>query len=554
VKRIVLVGATGAFGERLARLLAHWPDVELVLAARGRDALARLQAEIGAAEIALLDRSRPEGLAALRPWAVVDAAGPFQASDLTLVRAAVAAGAHYVDIADARDFVATAPAAIDAAARAAGVLALTGASSTPALSNAALEAITRGWRSVDRVTVAISPGARAPRGLSVVQAILSYVGRPVRVFEGGRWTSRPGWSGPRRLAFPGVGDRWASLCETPDLDLIPARFAVRREALFLAGLELAPVHLGLWLLSWPVRLGLVRDLRPMAPALRWPAGLVERFGSDRGGMVVLAQGDGPDGQPRRARWSLAAAANAGPSTPVAAAAAVLRGLKDGRLTARGAQACVGLLTIDEIMAELDGLPISTRIESWGDEEGLFRQVLGAAFEGLPPSVARVHAAGGGRFQGRGQARGSTNPLARLARRLLGLPRPGAYPELSVEIVERAGGETWARRFGRARFASHLSPDGLGRFAERFGPVTFRFEVDPRPHGFRWRFVGWRLGPLPLPRGLAPTIRARAFEADGGYRFRVLTAHPMAGVLFAYAGRLARAPSGSIATPQNQAAV
>ena len=39
-RRIVLVGATGAFGERLARLLAPWPQVELVLAARG---LARAQ-------------------------------------------------------------------------------------------------------------------------------------------------------------------------------------------------------------------------------------------------------------------------------------------------------------------------------------------------------------------------------------------------------------------------------------------------------------------------------------------------------------------------------
>jgi len=538
-RRIVLVGATGAFGARLAGLLATWPDVELVLAARGGAALERLRAEIGAGEVAVFDRGAPEGLAALRPWAVVDAAGPFQSSDLTLARAAIAAGAHYVDIADARDFVAGFPAALEAEAADANVLAVTGASSTPALSHAALEAITRDWRGIDSVTTAISPGARAPRGLSVVQAILSYVGQPVRVFADGRWTTRPGWSGARRLAFPGLGDRWASLCETPDLDLIPQRFAVRGEAMFLAGLELAPLHLGLWLLSWPVRLGLARDLRPLAPALRWAAGLFEPLGSHRGGMLLVAEGQGPGGEWRRARWSLTAEANAGPTVPVAAAAAVLRGLKDGRLARRGARACVGLVTLDEIIAELAGLPIRTRVETWAAGEGLFRQVLGEALAALPPAVARVHGpAAGGEFSGRGRARSGRHPLARAARRLLGLPASGAYPELTVRISGDAAGETWTRAFGRSRFASRLSATGgLGRFEERFGPVTFRFEADPIPQGFRWRFVGWRLGRLPLPNGLAPHIRARAFEADGSYRFRVLTAHPLTGLLFAYAGRL-----------------
>ncbi|HEY8616993.1 DUF4166 domain-containing protein [Phenylobacterium sp.] len=539
-RRIVLVGATGAFGERLARRLAAWPDVELVLAARGRAALERLQADIGAAAIAVFDRAAPDGLAALRPWAVVDAAGPFQASDLALARAAIAAGAHYVDIADGRDFVAALPAALDAEAAAAGVLAVTGASSTPALSNAALDTLTAGWRAVDRVIVAISPGARAPRGLSVVQAILSYVGQPVRVFRGARWTTQPGWSGPQRVAFPRLGDRWASLCETPDLDIIPQRAGVRREALFLAGLELAPLHLGLWLLSWPVRLGLVRDLRPLAPWLRRSAGLAERFGSDRGGMVVLADGVGADGEPRAARWWLAADANAGPTTPVAAAAAVLRGLKDGRITARGARACVGLVSLDEIVGELRDLPIRTGQESWGPAEGLFPRVLGEAFHRLPPSVRDAHAAGGGVFAGRGRARGSRRLLPTLVRRALGLPQPGAYPAIEVRITASDAGETWRRRFGRGGFASHLAAGGgLGRFEERFRPLTFRFEPETVSQGFRWRFVGWRLGPLSLPRGLAPEIRARAFEADCGYRFRVLTAHPLAGVLFAYAGRLRR---------------
>jgi len=538
-RRILLVGATGAFGTRLARMLSGW-DVDLILAARRTAPLEALKAELqGPAriEVAAFDRAAPAMLP-LRLWAVVDAAGPFQTSDLKLAKAAIAAGAHYVDIADGRDFVAGFPDALNSAAAAAGVLAVTGASSTPALSNAALDALTRGWTAIDATTVAISPGARAPRGRSVVRAILSYVGRPVRLFAGGAWTTRPGWSGARRVYIPGLGRRWASLCETPDLDLIPERFQVRRDAPFLAGLELAPLHLGLWLLSWPVRWGLLRDLGGFAEPLRVAAGLFAAFGSDRGGMVVLADGQGPDGERRRARWSLIAEEGCGPSVPVAAAAAVLRGLMEGRLTLRGAHACAGLVDLAAIVRELDGLPIRTETVSVAaDEPVLFRRVLGERFERLPPEVRRVHGATeAATLSGRGRARGSR--ALGLLRAALGLPQPGAYPGLTVSVAPGRAGEAWIRAFGRTRFTSHLSPGReLGQFEERFGPLRFIFEAEPMAAGFRWRFVGCRAGPVPVPRWLAPRIRARAFEADGAYRFSVAVAHPWLGLMFAYAGRL-----------------
>jgi hypothetical protein len=540
-RRVLLVGATGAFGTRLAHLLSAW-DIDLILAARHDGPLQDLAVVLkgpARVETAILDRDAP-ALAVLRPWAVVDAAGPFQTSDLTLAKAAIAAGAHYVDIADGREFVAAFPGALDAAAEAAGVLAVTGASSTPALSSAALDSLAAGWQAVDAARVAISPGARAPRGRSVVQAVLSYVGRPVRVFADGGWTTRPGWSRPRRVYIPSLGRRWASLCETPDLDMIPERFAVRREGLFLAGLELGVMHLGLWLLSWPVRWGVVHDLRPLADLLRTLAGGLAAFGSDRGGMVVEAEGRGPDGAPRQARWSLVADAGAGPNVPVAAAAAVLRGLMEGRIAARGAHACIGLLRLDEIVGELSHLPIRTEALSGPtDETILFRRVLGDRFDRLPAAVRAIHgSAGRAVLTGRGRARGGGNPLARIARAVLNLPSPGAYPDLKVTVAPDAGGEAWTRAFGAGAFTSHLRPGReLGQFEERFGPLRFSFEAEPTANGFRWRFVDCRTGPVPLPPGLASRIRARAFDADGTYRFSVAVAHPLIGLMFAYAGRL-----------------
>ncbi|MBP6877736.1 MAG: DUF4166 domain-containing protein [Phenylobacterium sp.] len=537
-RRVVLVGATGAFGERLARLLAPWPQIELILAARGLERAQALADELGCVA-AGFDRDRPETLRELRPWAVIDAAGPFQHSAMLLPRAAIALGAHYIDIADGRDFVAGFAAALDVEARSAGVLAVTGASSTPALSNAALDALTVGWTRLERVTVAISPGARAPRGLSVVRAILSYVGRPVRVFSGGRWGDEAGWSGLRRIAFPGLGRRLGSLCETPDLDLMAGR--VEQEARFLAGLELAPLHLGLWLMSWLVRLRVVRSLEPAARPLRAVADLAAGLGSDRGDMVVLAEGRGADGAARRSRWSLAAQANAGPTVPVAAAAAVLRGLVDGRVEARGAQACVGLVTLDDIVGELAGLPITTRADSGAPEAPtLLQRLLGDATWELPAPVVAVHDRTSRQtFSGRGVARGARGLLARLSRAGIGLPETGRYRDLKVTIAPDAGGERWTRDFGSCRFSSRLqSLAAPGEFEERVGPLSFRFQPVLRKNGFAWRMLSWRLGPLPLPKALGPQVRATSFARDGVYRFSVVTAHPWLGVIFAYSGRLA----------------
>lgn len=545
-KRIVLVGASGVFGRRLAAMIARWPDVVLVLAARDQSRLEALAAELAETrpaariEVARLDRLDPGGLASFAPWAVVDAAGPFQGLDHAFPRAVLAAGAHYVDLADARDFVAGFEAALDGEARAAGRWAITGASSTPALSHAALDAMTAGWTRIDRIEAAISPGARAPRGLSVTRAILGWAGAPVRVFAKGHWTTRPGWSHPRRTSIPGLGRRWTGLAEVPDLDLLPARFHVRRDAVFRAGLELPILHLGLWALSLVRRARLVSTLEPLAVPLGEAAGLVAPLGSDRGGMVVNAEGLDADGARRLARWSLCAEAGAGPNTPAAPAAAILRALLDDRLGEPRATPCVGLLDLDAILHELRDLPIRTARESQRpDAPGLFPRLLDGAWPSLPQVVRHAHA-GQQPVTLTGQARARGAPgLPALVRRLQGLPPAGRHATTVTITPTPGGGERWVRRFGARTFGSTIAParDDPWTFEETAGALTFRFSVAPYPGGFSWAFEGWRLGPLPLPRAWAPRIRARTFARDGVYCFRVLVAHPWLGVIFGYAGRL-----------------
>ena len=354
--RVLVIGAGGVFGSRLCEgLLRH--GFEVVAAGRDAGRAESVAARLGAAfpgavvEAVALDTATltPDLLKATGAEIVADAAGPFQGAEPTTARAAVAAGLHYVDLADGRDFVAAFP-ALDGAARAAGVVALTGCSSTPALSNAVLDRLTEGWREVTSVEAAISPGARAPRGLSVMQAILSWLGRPVRVFEAGRWTTRPGWSGFYRRDFGQAGRRRVSLCDTPDLDLFPARFEPRERALFLAGLEPWPAHLGAWVLARLVEL-LRFDPVPLAGLLLRVSSWFAVAGSDRGAMRVEASGVDGEGRAVQAIWRLVAEPGEGPVTPSLPALAAIRAIAAGRVEA-GARACVGVLTLDDIVAEM----------------------------------------------------------------------------------------------------------------------------------------------------------------------------------------------------------
>jgi len=361
----LVVGGTGAFGRRLVEGLIATTDFEVMIAARDVVRARALAGAIGEgrARALRLDGASATSaeLSATGGFVLVDAAGPFQGAEYRLARAAITAGMHYLDLADARDFVAGFG-VLNAAARTAGVIALTGASSTPALSHAVLDRLTAGWQRIDTVEIVISPGNRnAPRGLSVIRAILSYAGKPVRVFDGARWQVRPGWGMTVRRHLRGIGPRWVSLCETSDLDLVPARFAPRVSAIFRAGLELPALHWGLVLASLPVRAGLLPSLAPFAAQFRWVAERLGRFGTDRGGMTVEATGIDAGGMPVRAVWTLVAQAGDGPAIPTLPALAAIRALVTGRFTQAGAQPCVGVLDLDAIEHEFTPYHITTQV-------------------------------------------------------------------------------------------------------------------------------------------------------------------------------------------------
>jgi saccharopine dehydrogenase-like NADP-dependent oxidoreductase len=125
-RKVLIVGGAGAFGFRLAEGLCATTDLAVLIAGRdltrAQTAAATLNALHPGCDVAAVRLNAAtvsaETIRSLDAWAVVDAAGPFQAAAPRVARAAIAAGCHYVDIADARDFVAAFP-TLDAQARSA---------------------------------------------------------------------------------------------------------------------------------------------------------------------------------------------------------------------------------------------------------------------------------------------------------------------------------------------------------------------------------------------------------------------------------------------------
>ncbi|MGH8518897.1 MAG: saccharopine dehydrogenase family protein, partial [Panacagrimonas sp.] len=358
---VLIAGGYGVFGGRLARLLAARGDLRVIVAGRSfESARAFCDALNGKAEPLKFDRDDDTAvtLESLSPWCVVDAAGPFQTygagqgDPYRLARDALACGAHYLDLSDDAVFTADI-ATLDEAAHAAQRVAISGASTVPAISAAAVRRLRQGLTRIDSIESVVLPGNRAPRGLSVMRAILAQVGRPLRLWRGEAWSEVPGWSGLRRDGLEladgtRVEPRWSGYIGSPDLRLFPTAFGAR-SVLFRAGLELSLLHLGLWLLGGLPRLRLRRSLEPWARPLRWIAERFERFGSDRGGMRVDVIGRDQDGRGQRHTWTLIAERGEGPYVPALPAACLIDRLLRGELEP-GARACLEDLDLSDIEA------------------------------------------------------------------------------------------------------------------------------------------------------------------------------------------------------------
>lgn len=360
---VLLLGGYGNFGKRIAGALVR-SGVPIIIAGRSAEKAQTLASyltqQYPSSQIRIATFDVEHGLSAqlqaLTPKVVVNTCGPFQLKRYDVAETCIAHGVHYVDLADGREFV-TGISALNDAAKKAGVWVISGASTVPGLSSAVLDHYKEEFAAIDSVRFGISPGQKAERGLATTQGILTYIGKQLKPVPGDT-TPRYGWQNSYRQRYPVLGKRWMANCDIPDLDLLPAHYGIGK-IYFSAGMESTLLHLGIGMLSWAVRLRLPLNLPRYAPFLLRASHWFDRFGTSNGGMHMIIHGTDKKGKPHVRRWFIVALNGDGPQIPCVPAIVLARKLATGMLSGSGATACVGLVTLEEYLAELSPFAITT---------------------------------------------------------------------------------------------------------------------------------------------------------------------------------------------------
>jgi hypothetical protein len=417
---------------------------------------------------------------------------------------------------------------------------ISGASSVPALSHAIVAHLGDNIDRISAVEIAISASSRASAGDSVAKAILGGVGQPLRLWQGRRWVKAHGWQSIRRermalASGKSIGRRWVALADVPDLQSLPNRLPGVSAVAFRAGTESAVASIGLWAASLLVRSGLMRSLAPVRKPLVQLHRLSRLWGGDRSGMLVRLFGE--QGQRRiERRWTLIAEQGDGPEIPTLAAAILVDRVTTGAIRT-GARDAGGLVSLSDFEPAFAGLAIAHETMEFPQLKTLYGRVMGAQFDALSPAVRAIHGvlrdsgAAGEAKVGRGESW-----IARGIAAAMRFPPAGAYP-VHVHFEERDGVERWTRDFGGHRFTSQLREGKPRRIVERFGPLRFSFTLPVSDGGLEMILERWSIGPLPLPRSLAPRIEAREWDEEGRFHFDVAVSLPVAGPIVRYRGWL-----------------
>ncbi|KAF1688020.1 saccharopine dehydrogenase [Pseudoxanthomonas broegbernensis] len=353
--KTLVLGGYGNFGARICRALAGDANIDLLVAGRNAGRAQRFADTLdGPASAVPIDCNAPDfsrTLAALGVDLVIHTAGPFQEQSYAVARAAARAGTHYIDLADGRRFVCDFPSALQDAFQQAGRVAISGASTVPALSSAVVDHLSAGWRALHAIDICIAPAQTAPRGKATLAAVLSYCGKPICVWRGGQWTQSPGWATPERVEFKRLRPRIGALCDIPDLELFPARYGVRDRVMFRAALEVAATQCAFAVLAALRGMGLLKRPERLAGLLDRISGVFDTLGTPLGGMVVHVEGLDHAGCPVRRAWHIAADNDDGPEIPCMATILLARKLAAGKTVATGAFTAAGLLSLDEFEPE-----------------------------------------------------------------------------------------------------------------------------------------------------------------------------------------------------------
>ena len=553
---VLIVGGYGTFGGRIVELLENEPRLVLYIAGRSLDR-ARAYCETRSKAKARLvptifdrDGDLSAHLVALRPHVLVDASGPFQTygqGRYRVIEACIAHGVHYLDLADGSDFVEGVH-AFDPAARRAGVFVLSGVSSFPVLTAAAVRRLSADMARVTAIRGGIAPSPYAGVGTNVIRAIAGYAGQPCTLRRSGRPAVGHPFTEHMRftIAPPGrlpLRNTLFSLVDVPDLRALAGLWPEADSIWMGAGPVPESLHRALAALAWLVRLRLVRSLLPLAPLMHLASNRLA-WGEHRGGMFVEVEGVLASGASTQRSWHLLAEGDDGPLIPSMAVDALVRKVLEGQTPPVGARAAVRDLELDdyEKLFASRTIHVGTR-NAEDDGASLYARLLGAAWQDLPAEIRDMHDVDdAASAEGRASVQRGTGLLARLVAAAIGFPRATADTPVNVQFNTVGEAETWTRTFGSGSFSSRQFA-GRGRserlLCERFGPLTFAMALVPEEGRLRLVLRRWSAFGVPLPMWLCPRTASYESAEDGRFCFHVEISHPLTGLIVRYRGWLVR---------------
>lgn len=357
-KRILVIGGYGNFGSYISKRLAAQSGITLIIA--GRDGVkAETFAKMIGAEWAQLDISKnvDDHFEKLKPDIVIHTSGPFQGQGYDVALTCIKHKCHYIDLADGREFVAGIS-GLDQAAKDAGVVVVSGASSVPSLTSAIIDRYISEFQNLDQVTYGIATGQRTSRGLATTKAVLSYAGKPFQTMIDGAMKTVYGWQSIHLRNFGELGWRFLGNCDVPDLSLFPVRYPTIKTIRFYAGLELPFMHITLWLMTWLVRIKLIKNLATVAELFLKTSYWFDFLGTDKSAFYMEMIGTSKTGGHHQVNFDLVARKGDGPFIPCTPAIAVALKLVEDTSGLKGAMPCVGILNLDDILNELKPLNIT----------------------------------------------------------------------------------------------------------------------------------------------------------------------------------------------------
>ncbi|WP_417624403.1 saccharopine dehydrogenase NADP-binding domain-containing protein [Paremcibacter congregatus] len=362
IKRVLIIGGYGNFGWFIAKSLAQEKNIRVIIAGRSLEKAKRLAATIDAVndvEVCYTDINQKfsEALSSIAPHIVIHTSGPFQSQGYDVANICIDQGIHYIDLADGRDFVAGIG-ELDGQAKKNDVLVVSGASSVPCLTAALVDYYKGEFSILEVLDYGITTAQKTARGLATTEAILGYVGKPIKTLIEGEWCHVFGWQGLRARKYRMLGRRFLAYCDVPDLALFPKRYPGLKTIRFYAGLEISFIHLTLWMLSGVVRIGGIRNLEKVAPLMLRISHLFDFLGTDTSAFHMTLSGKGRAGAAKSITFELTARSGDGPYIPTMPAILMAKKLANDDVKVRGAFPCVGFITRDEYLGALEGLDIS----------------------------------------------------------------------------------------------------------------------------------------------------------------------------------------------------